>query len=107
MEKPTSKSKTLKISQSQEVAILRRIVEITNSELDLHWILNEVVKIVTEMTKADSVFIYLYDEKKKHLVLMASKTPMTRCSTRRGIQRMESVRNPDSRSTSEKKRLSE
>lgn len=75
MDKSIPKSKTLKISQAQEVAILRRIVEITNSELDVHWILNEVVKIVTEMTKADSVFIYLYDDKKKHLVLMASKTP--------------------------------
>jgi signal transduction protein with GAF and PtsI domain len=74
----SSKSKTLKISQAQEVKILRKIVEITNSELDLQWILTEIVKIMTDMTKADSVFIYLYDEKKKHLVLMASKTPHQR-----------------------------
>ena len=33
-----------------------------------------IVKIVTEMTDADSVFIYLFDESKQNLVLMASKT---------------------------------
>src|SRR3989338_6864133 len=68
-------SKKLNISPSQEIQILRRIVEITNSELDLNLILNEVVKIVNDMTVADSVFIYLFDEYKQNLVLMASKTP--------------------------------
>lgn len=72
--KKAKKSK-LKISPSQELEVLRRIVEITNSELDLKVVLKEVVGVVTEMTKADSVFIYLFDEKKKNLVLMASKTP--------------------------------
>ena len=65
------KSKKLNISPAQEILILRKIVEITNSELDLNLVLNEVVNIVTEMTKADSVFIYLYDLKNKNLVLMA------------------------------------
>jgi len=68
-------SKKLNINQSQELAVLRKVVEVTNSELDLNLVLNEVVGIVTEMTKADSVFIYLFDENKKNLVLMASKTP--------------------------------
>ena len=70
-----AKSKKLNITQAQELEILRKVVEITNSELDLKFILTEVVRIVTEMTKADSVFIYLFDEKKQFLVLMASKTP--------------------------------
>ncbi len=70
-----TKSKKLNITQIQELTILRSIVEITNSELDLNWTLHEVVKVVTDMTKADSVFVYLFDEKKEHLVLMASKTP--------------------------------
>jgi len=65
----------LQISPSKELTVLRKIVEITNSELELKGILSEVVIVVTEMAKADSVFIYLYDEKRKHLVLKASKTP--------------------------------
>ncbi len=73
--KKKTQSKTLNISQAQELKILRSIVEITNSELDLDVTLKEIVKVVNDMTKADSVFIYLFDEKRKHLVLMASKTP--------------------------------
>jgi len=75
MSKPVPLKNKLKISSAQELKVLRKIVEITNSELDLNVVLAEVVGIVTEMTKADSVFIYLFDDKKKHLVLMASKTP--------------------------------
>ena len=63
------------ISQAQELKILRKIVEITNSELDLTIVLNEVDGVMTEATRADSVFIYLFDENEKNLVLMASKTP--------------------------------
>ncbi len=68
-------SKKLHISPAQELRALRSIVEITNSEPDLNLVLGEVVKIVTEFTKADSVFIYLLDNTEKNLVLMASKTP--------------------------------
>lgn len=70
------KEKNLKTSLSpvDELKILRKIVDLTSSELELNRILNEVVKIVTEMTQGDSVFIYLFDEKKSNLVLMASKT---------------------------------
>ena len=63
------------ISPDQELAVLRRIVEITHSQLDLNIVLKDIVGIVTEMTKADSVFIYLFDDKKKNLMLMASKIP--------------------------------
>ncbi|MDP8212327.1 MAG: GAF domain-containing protein [Candidatus Zapsychrus exili] len=65
----------LNVSQGQENKVLRSVVEITNSELDLNLILKEVVKVVSDMTKGDSVFIYLFDEKKRNLILMASKTP--------------------------------
>jgi len=67
--------KQLMVSQTQELKVLRKIVEITNSELDLTMILEEAVAVVTDMTKADSVFIYLFDDKRKHLVLTASKIP--------------------------------
>src|SRR3989338_2663749 len=75
MAKTTTNSRRLNISQTEELKILRKITDITSSELDLQWILNEVVKIVTEMIRADSVFIYLFNEQKDILVLMASKTP--------------------------------
>ncbi len=70
-----TKNKKLHISRIQEIKILRTIVDVTSSELDLNWILKEVVKIVTDVTDGDSVFIYLFDQKKEHLVLMASKIP--------------------------------
>jgi len=68
-----TKTKTL-ISSTEELTILRTVVDLASSELDLNLILQEVVRIVTEMTKADSVFVYLFDERKENLVLMASKT---------------------------------
>lgn len=68
------KSTKLDVSSAGELKILRTIVDIASSELDLDLILQEVVKIVTKMTQADSVFIYLFDERKENLVLMASKT---------------------------------
>lgn len=69
------KEKKLSVTQMQEIKILRKIVEITNSELDLKWVLEKVVDVVNDMTGADSVFIYLFDDKKRRLVLMASKIP--------------------------------
>ena len=68
------KSKSV-VSPAQELKVLRKVVEITNSELDLNVILNEVVSVVNEATHADSVFIYLVDEKQQELVLRASKIP--------------------------------
>lgn len=75
MVKKSNQSKTLKISPAEEIDILRKVVEITNSSLELNHILNDIVKEVTQVTKADSVFIYLFDDKKDNLILMASKTP--------------------------------
>ena len=75
MAKKTPPHPILKISPSEEINILRRVVEITNSTLELNSVLNEIVKEVTQVTKADSVFIYLFDDKKENLILMASKTP--------------------------------
>ena len=74
---PISDNK-LKLNQAEEIRFLRKIVDITSEDLDLGLILNDVVKIMTEFANADSVFIYLFDEHKKHLVLMASKTPHKR-----------------------------
>lgn len=68
----------LSISQGDELKILRQIVDITSSEMDLARTLKEVVGIVNEATRADSVFIYLFDERKENLRLMASKLPHKR-----------------------------
>ncbi len=68
------KQPKINISSIEELKVLRMVVDIASSELDLSLTLQLIVKIVTEMTKADSVFIYLFDENKDHLVLMASKT---------------------------------
>lgn len=70
-----SAKQKLNINAAQEVQILRKVVEITNSELDLNHTLDEVVDLVNLFTGADSIFIYLLDDKKKNLILMASKTP--------------------------------
>ncbi len=67
--------KKLNISPPQELEILRKIVEITNSALDLKLTLGEVVSALSDMTSADSIFIYLFDENRTQLTLMASKTP--------------------------------
>lgn len=73
--KNPSERKILRVSQSQEADSLRKVVDLASSGLDLSYILAEVVKIVNEIAEADSVFIYLLDEKQKVLTLMASKTP--------------------------------
>ena len=70
-----AESKLGKLPPSEELKVLRKIVDITSSELDLNGILVEIVKIVTELAGAESVFIYLFNDRHNELVLMASKTP--------------------------------
>ncbi len=65
----------LSVSPIQELGILRKIVEITNSELDLRLILDRVIQALNAIARADSIFIYLFDEPREQLVLTASKTP--------------------------------
>jgi len=69
-----AKSKT-HLSPSDELKILRRIVDITTSEADIDGVLAEVVKTATEIAEADSVFVYLFHGSDGTLVLRASKTP--------------------------------
>ncbi|NTV30204.1 MAG: GAF domain-containing protein [Candidatus Omnitrophica bacterium] len=67
-----------RLSPSDELKIMRRIVDITTSETELDGVLNEVVKTATDITGADSVFVYLFDDSHGTLVLRASKTPHAR-----------------------------
>ncbi|MBF0485797.1 MAG: GAF domain-containing protein [Candidatus Omnitrophica bacterium] len=64
----------LSLSPANELKILRKIVDITTSDIDFDGVLAEVVRTVTEIGKADSVFVYLFDDMHKNLVLRASKT---------------------------------
>ncbi len=67
-------NKTVKISQSQEIEVLHKIVDLASEDMDLTQTLMEIIKVVNGFTKADSVFIYLYEKRNKELRLMASKT---------------------------------
>jgi len=71
-------NKTVKVSQAHEIEVLHKIVELASADLDLSKTLTEIIKVVNGFTKADSVFIYLYDKRNKDLTLMASKTPHAR-----------------------------
>ena len=73
--KTTPRTKKIRISPDDELNILRKIVDLTSSDVDLSRILNEVVFLVNGVTGADSVFIYLFDARRQILTLMASKTP--------------------------------
>ena len=64
-----------KIPLSQEIGILRRLINLTASELDLSAVLKDIVDLVSGITKANSVFIYLFDSSKRNLILRASKIP--------------------------------
>jgi signal transduction protein with GAF and PtsI domain len=78
MKTPARASRKKPQFRQEEIKVLQKIVDITTEDLNLELILNDIVKTVTEFTNADSVFIYLFDENKEHLVLMASKTPHKR-----------------------------
>jgi len=63
------------LTPEQELGILRKVVEISASDLELSGILKKIVAMVDEITVADSIFIYLFEERLNTLTLMASKTP--------------------------------
>ncbi|MBU4481117.1 ANTAR domain-containing protein [Patescibacteria group bacterium] len=62
-----------KNSQEQELKILHQIIQTISYNLDLKEVLERIVKVVSQATKADSCFIYLKGD--GELVLRASKNP--------------------------------
>ena len=54
-----------------ELAILHKIIETISYDLNLQEVLSKIINIVAGLTKADSCFLYLIDD--KNLVLRASK----------------------------------
>ena len=71
-----NKKESKKLTTSKELKTLRKIVDITNAELKLDHVLHEIVSIISEVTQADSIFIYLFGLHDK-LILRASKIPHT------------------------------
>ncbi len=63
------------LSSKDELIILRKVVDITTSEVDLDGVLSEIIKVALAIAPADSVFVYLFDAEHRNLVLRASKTP--------------------------------
>lgn len=61
--------------QEQELAVLRKIVDLSASDLDLKGLLKKIIGMVSELTEADSAVIYLFDEQRQTLSLMATKLP--------------------------------
>jgi len=58
----------------RELTFLYLVTQSVHS-LEINDLLNEIVKIATQVTKADSCFIYILDRKKDRLILRASKNP--------------------------------
>ena len=63
------------LSSKDELTLLRKIVDITTSDVDLDGVLSEIIKVALSIAPADSMFVYLFDAEHKNLVLCASKTP--------------------------------
>lgn len=58
----------------KELNFLYQVAKTVHS-LELNEVLEEIVKIALKVTKGDSCLIYIFDPKKKELVLKASKNP--------------------------------
>lgn len=61
--------------RNQQFKVLQKITEVVSSARDLEEILDEIIKLVRQITKADSCFLYLMNPEKKELVLRASQNP--------------------------------
>ena len=72
---PRAKSSVRSLGTTEELDLLHRITHIIGSTLDLRTILQEIVALVSGLTKADACFIYLHEPSQKSLVLSASKPP--------------------------------
>jgi signal transduction protein with GAF and PtsI domain len=63
------------LDTSEELDLLHKITNIIGSTLDLNTMLQEIVGLVSGVTRADACFIYLHEPAHDSLVLSASKTP--------------------------------
>lgn len=69
---PLQKSLNLR---KHQIKVLQKITEVISSARDLEEILDEIIKLVRQIAKADSCFLYLLNQEKRELVLRASQNP--------------------------------
>lgn len=67
-------SKQRIIELKKELQFLYRVAQSVHS-LEIEELLKEIVKLATQITKADSCLIYILDKKTQTLILRASKNP--------------------------------
>ena len=63
-----------------ENRLLRRIIEVTSSDLNLREVAEQVAVLVTEATDSDVCFVHVLDEAREVLVLMGATPPFTSLS---------------------------
>lgn len=61
--------------KTREVDVLHRISESISNTLDLEAVLEHIVEVVVEATKADACLLYLVSDSREELILRASKNP--------------------------------
>ena len=75
---PRRSPKDLKVAlreRTREVEVLHRISESIGGTLELESVLNHIVDVVVEVTKADACLLYLVSIHRDAIVLRASKNP--------------------------------
>ena len=63
-----------------ENRLLRRIIEVTSSDLNLREVAEQVAVLVTDATASDVCFVHVLDEARQRLVLMGATPPFTSLS---------------------------
>jgi signal transduction histidine kinase len=63
-----------------ENRLLRRIIEVTSSDLNLRDVAAQVAVLVTEATASDVCFVHVLDDERQRLVLMGATPPFTSLS---------------------------
>ncbi len=63
------------LDPAEELDLLHKISHLIGSTLELKTVLQEIVSLVSGLTRADGCFVYLHEPAKANLVLSASKTP--------------------------------
>jgi signal transduction histidine kinase len=63
-----------------ENRLLRRIIEVTSSDLNLREVAEQVAVLVTDATASDVCFVHVLDEPRQRLVLMGATPPFTSLS---------------------------
>ncbi len=72
---PSTKLRRILKEKTRELATLQRVTEVISTGLDLALLLDEIVGMVVDITRADACMVYLLDDAKNELVLSASKNP--------------------------------